>query len=260
MKARGNSHSGLRNGDKTASISISTARNILDLDSEMQKMYKGQRGSIKIGHSTGQGFARRMNCMVRNMQKKLESRFDPAQHRVQNEQILLQMRVKQQNKNTEEAEYTADSRENVLALQQIDGQMLSKKELQQLGANSSGLIKEVSQESDLNSGYQKNVSLTSLPKDGQDASHRLLPETKTVPGADKSATKHISANAYNLNTKGDEKIKMDSKNLTAYNSNHLKVQANPRTLLADKGRKRIEAPTWERVIPGSVTKPKSIEE
>ena len=57
-------------------------------------MYKSQRGSIKIGHKTGEGFAKRMDHMVRNMVKKVESRFDPSMHRAQNEQILLQMRLK----------------------------------------------------------------------------------------------------------------------------------------------------------------------
>ena len=85
MRARENSYSAIQSGSKTGNISISTARNILDLDAEMQKMYKAQRGSIKIGHNTGQGFAKRMDNMVKNMQRKMESRFDPVEHRAKNE-------------------------------------------------------------------------------------------------------------------------------------------------------------------------------
>jgi hypothetical protein len=53
---------------------------------------------------------------------------------------------------------------------------------------------------------------------------------------------------------------MKAKNLTAYHANHLQIKSNPRTLLADKGRKKIEAETWERTLPNIVSKPKSIEE
>jgi hypothetical protein len=46
-----------------------------------------------------------MDHMVKNMVKKVESRFDASLHRAQNEQILLQMRIKQARQQDSEQQH-----------------------------------------------------------------------------------------------------------------------------------------------------------